>query len=81
MGTIHYLRSCGGTEPFDADPAPLRYDPLCAAVWAFLLVGTVAFWFAVGWLLIAAWADTGRDCPGADPEWMGWCSQAPQVLP
>lgn len=34
---------------------------------------------AVGMVLVSAWAGAGPHCPGADPAWMGWCSEAPQV--
>lgn len=23
---------------------------------------------------------TGKGCPGKDPEWLGWCSQAPDAV-
>jgi len=28
-------------------------------------------------MLIAAATGTGPNCPGKDPSWIGWCSEAP----
>lgn len=28
-------------------------------------------------MLVAAGTNTGPNCPGKDPSWIGWCSEAP----
>lgn len=33
----------------------------------------VAFSIWLTW----AWFETGPNCPGKDPSWLGWCSEAP----
>jgi len=28
-------------------------------------------------VFITTWADTGPNCPGKNPRWIGWCNEAP----
>lgn len=57
--------------PDDEQRLSLR-DALGMAACALLSIALIA------WMVTAA-ADTGPHCPGADPAWMGWCSEAPQI--
>jgi len=30
-------------------------------------------------MLVSAGANTGPNCPGKDPSWIGWCDEAPEA--
>ena len=42
-----------------------------------LTIVALALAYGFGFLLFQGIIDTGPNCPGADPEWLGWCSRAP----
>lgn len=37
------------------------------------LVGIVLLTFAVAYAIVLGWAETGPNCPGMNPEWLGYC--------
>lgn len=57
---------------YDDDPRPAAMVVLYVLASAAITVIVLAI---MGWV----WVNTGPNCPGADPAWIGWCSEAPQV--
>jgi len=35
--------------------------------------------FGAAMMLLVAFGATGPNCPGKDPSWIGWCSEAPDA--
>lgn len=47
------------------------------------MLAGLAIGFAIGLTsglgLLWAFSETGPYCPGKDPQWIGWCSEAPDA--
>lgn len=61
----------GSDEDDDMRPALLATAYVLAAAAITLIALAI-----MGWV----WVNTGPNCPGTDPAWIGWCSDAPGVL-
>lgn len=46
------------------------FQAVCLGLAALALAG-------MAFMLMAAATGTGPNCPGKDPSWIGWCSEAP----
>lgn len=54
----------------------MRSAALFFAGWLLLAVAISAALLAAG--IMDGWTSTGPNCPApADPQWIGWCSEAP----
>lgn len=41
------------------------------------VVGIVMFVGTILFVLLTTLSETGPNCPGKDPSWIGWCDEAP----
>lgn len=62
----------------DSPKGAMRVVAMTVGACGFVCAAALAL--AVWLILASSYAETGPGCPGADPAWIGFCSDAPEVL-